>query len=152
MSKESHGQPAKQLARKLKNGNPANLGGRPKGSSNKRTMIRKALQAHFPGGEQGLWGSVATMAARGDMQAIAMLVDRLTPRFKPTSEPVTLKMDTTGTPAEMARQVLRAVADGELTPDQGRELLAALADVCRVIEVSELENRIIKLEMKAWDR
>lgn len=123
-----------------------NKAGRPKGSRNRRTLAREALQAAFPDGEQGFWSAVATQAAEGDLQAAAMIADRLYPKLKPTSEPLTLSEPLDGTPAEVARSIMRMAGAGELTTDQARELLAALADVCKIVETSELEERITKLE------
>lgn len=123
-----------------------NKAGRPKGSRNRRTLAREALQAAFPDGELGFWSAVATQAAEGDLQAAAMIADRLYPKLKPTSEPLALSEPLDGTPAEVARSIMRMAGAGELTTDQARELLAALADVCKIVEASELEERITKLE------
>lgn len=130
----------------LLNGAPPNKRGRPPGSVNKRTLIRDALRQHFPDGEAGFWQAVAQQAADGDMQATTMLADRLMPRLKPQGECVMLALDAQATPAQMARQIIAAVAQGHIAPDAGRELLAAVADVCKIVESSELEQRIQRLE------
>lgn len=125
--------------------NPNTIG-RPKGSPNKRTIIREALRQTFPEGEHGFWLSVASIASSGDLQAAAMLADRLYPKMKPQGETITLSKPLNGSLADNARTILELVADGELSPDTAKELLSALADVGKIIEVSELEKRLEKLE------
>lgn len=124
----------------------SNPRGRPLGSPNKRTIIREALQQTFPDGEHGFWLAVALQASSGDLQAAAMLADRLYPKMKPQGETITLSKPLNGSLADNARTILELVADGELSPDTAKELLSALADVGKIIEVSELENRLEKLE------
>lgn len=125
--------------------NPNTIG-RPPGSLNKRTIIRNALAQAYEGGEAGFWQAVVEMAKGGDMQAMAMIADRLYPKLKPTSEAVKLSEPLDGTLADNARALLRLVAAGELSPDTGKELLAAIADLAKIIEVADLEQRIAKLE------
>lgn len=123
-----------------------NKAGRPKGSPNKRTVIREALQETFADGEKGFWLAVATQAAGGDLQAMAMLADRLYPKMKPQGETITLSKPLDGSLADNARTILELVAGGEIAPDTAKELLSALADVGKIIEVSELQKRLERLE------
>lgn len=125
--------------------NPNKIG-RPQGSKNKRTLVREALQEIYPDGEAGFWLSIATMAKRGDMQAATMLADRLYPKLKPQSPTVVLTEPLQGTPADMARKLMQLAGNGELAASQAQELLSALADVVRIVEASELEQRLKKLE------
>ena len=120
--------------------------GRPPGSKNKRTIIREALAQAFEGGEVGFWAAVVAQAKGGDLQAAAMLADRLMPKLRPHVEPVALSEPLDGTLADNARAVLRLVARGEIGADVGKELLAAIADVGKIIEITELEQRITRLE------
>lgn len=120
--------------------------GRPKGSKNKRTLIREALQEIYPDGEQGFWLSVAAMAKEGDIQAMAMLADRLAPKLRPQAPRITLPEPLTGSLADMARQIVQHAGSGDLNTTQATELLSALANAGKVIEVSELEERLNKLE------
>jgi len=136
----------KQQKKKLLNDTPINKAGRPKGSPNKRTLVRQALEQTYPEGEQGFWLSVANMAAGGDLQAMAMLADRLYPKMKPQGETITLSRPLDGSLADNARTILELVAGGEIAPDTAKELLNALADVGKIIEVSELQKRLERLE------
>ncbi len=140
------GDMSKQPGAKLANGADRHRGGRPPGSRNKRTIIRQQLAEAFEGGEAGFWRAVAEQAKAGDLQAAAMLADRLYPRLKPTSEPVQLSEPLDGSLAENARAVLRMIAAGEISADMGRELLTSIADVAKILEVADLEKRIERLE------
>lgn len=123
-----------------------NVMGRPKGSKNRRTIIREALQQHYPEGELGFWLSVAEIARGGDMQAAAMIADRLYPKLKPQTESVTLPEPLDGTSAEMARQLVQMAGRGDISPSVAQELLKALSDVLRIVEIDELSARIAALE------
>lgn len=125
--------------------NPNKIG-RPRGSKNKRTLIREALAKTFDDGETGFWLSIASMAKGGDMQAAQMVADRLYPKLKPQSPHITLSEPLEGTPADMARQLVQMAGKGEIPSSQARELLQALGDLVRVIEVTEIEQRLEKLE------
>lgn len=47
---------------------------------------------------------------------------------------------------DTGRGLLKAVGDGQVTPNQGGKLLSALGSLARVIEVDELLNRVAALE------
>ena len=125
--------------------NPNTIG-RPPGSRNKRTIIREAMQKAYPEGEAGFWAAVVEQAKAGDLQAATMLADRLYPKLKPQGELLTLSEPLDGSPAEQARTIVRLAGAGELSTDQARDLLAALADVCKIVEATELEQRLSQLE------
>lgn len=120
--------------------------GRPAGSRNKRTLVREALAETFDDGERGFWLSVATMAKGGDVQAMAMLANRLVPTLKPQTETITLPEPLQGTSADMARQLVQMAGNGDISPSVAQELLKALADVLRIVEIDELEKRLAQLE------
>lgn len=75
-----------------------------------------------------------------------MIADRLYSKLKPVSEAVVLSKPLNGSLADNARVILELTSAGELSPDTAKELLGVLADVGRIIEVSELETRIQALE------
>lgn len=126
----------------------ANKIGRPRGSKNKRTIIREALAQTYDDGERGFWLAVAQQSKNGDLQAATMIADRLYPKLKPQSPTVVLSEPLDGTPADMARQLIKMTGGGELSSSQARELLQALGDLVRVIEITEIEERLAALEGK----
>lgn len=87
---------------------------------------------------------VLTAAKKGDMQACRLILERLVPPIKPTAETVCFELDDTDLPSA-AKSILRAVAAGELPPDQGKALIEGLGAVARVIEVAELQKAVEEL-------
>lgn len=142
----------KQLEPKLNSGAAINKMGRPRGSRNRRTIIREALAKTFTDGETGFWLAVCTQARGGDLQAAAMIADRLYPKLKPESPLIRLSEPLEGSPANMARQLIQLTGNGELSTSQTQELLSALADVVRIIEASELEARLLNLEKSLMEQ
>ncbi len=51
--------------------------------------------------------------------------------------------------ADNSRVVVKAIADGELTPEEGASVLQALASQVRIIEADEIEKRLAALEAAA---
>ena len=123
-----------------------NKAGRPAGSRNKRTILREALAATFADGEAGYWAAVCSQAKEGCTQSQALIANRLMPTLKPQSDCVTLPEPLTGTAAEQARQIIQYAGAGQIPPSTAQELLSALADVLRIVEITELEQRLQKLE------
>lgn len=107
------------------------------------------MQKAYPEGEAGFWAAVVEQAKAGDLQAATMLADRLYPKLKPQGELLTLSEPLDGSPAEQARTIVRLAGAGELSTDQARDLLAALADCVRIIEISEFEQRLAALEAQS---
>lgn len=116
--------------------------GRPKGSKNKRTLVREALQEVFPDGERGFWLAVATMAKNGDMQAMTMLADRLIPKLKPQDPGITLPAPLTGEIDSMALQIMGHVSSGAITPTQAEDLLKVLDVAGEVVKADRLRRTL----------
>jgi len=124
---------------KGKSGNPA---GKPKGAKDKRTEIREMLRPHA----SKLIQKAVGLALSGDPAALRMCLDRICPTIKATPEPVKAGLPTTGTLAERGAAIYQAVARGEITTDEGAALMQMLQAQCRIVELSELEARLSKLE------
>lgn len=121
---------------------------RPRGP-NKRSLIRQALTELDPDrGEMALWLAVARQALSGDAPSAAILANRLIPTLPPECELVSLPKPLTGTPSEQAATVLRYVATGELTTQQGRAFVQLIADGVKIAEGSEVLKRLDALEAR----
>jgi hypothetical protein len=118
-------------------GNPA---GRPKGIKDKRHRFNEAIESMIP----EVLESVFQKAVAGDMTAAKMLLDRSLPTKRPEQERVQIPVKENT--ASNARDVLKSVFDGEVSPDVGASLLSAITGVLRAIEVEELAKRIDALE------
>lgn len=75
------------------------------------------------------------------------MLERALPVYRVTSAPVELPdMDQADNLTEKANAVLRAVADGQVPPDVGAQLVSAIGSIARVTEIDELTRRIEQLE------
>ena len=118
-------------------GNPA---GRPKGIKDKRHRFNEAIESMIP----EVLESVFQKAVAGDMTAAKMLLDRSLPTKRPEQERVQISIKENT--ALNARDVLKSVFDGEVSPDVGASLLSAITGVLKAVEVEELARRIDMLE------
>ena len=112
---------------------------RPKGSKNKwRPEIllsnKKSLQQ-----------KAVDMALAGNETCLRICMDRLYPKLRNVAAPVRVKADASDL-ASQGAAIVAAALSGQLTPDVLRDLLAALADQARLVEFTEIEQRLIALE------
>jgi uncharacterized protein YjaG (DUF416 family) len=88
-------------------------------------------------------------AKGGDMIAIRLCMDRLVPPVK--DRPVTFEMpgiESAQDAAVAVGAVLRAVADGNLTPIEAAEVSKIVSTYVTALEASDLEKRIANLEAR----
>lgn len=122
-------------------GNPR---GRPKGSRNHTTRIVQALLDHE--GEI-ITRTAIEMAKGGDLAAIKLILDRLTPPLK--ERPISIDLPDTSSAAGIAAAqaaIVQAVANGELTPGEGQTLAGLVEARRKAIELLDMESRITALE------
>jgi len=117
------------------------------GNPGGRSGQTQAIRAKLAEGAEAVTRKILAAAKKGDMQACRLILERLVPPMKPTSEPVHFNLDDTDLPSA-ARSIMRAVAGGQLAPDQGKSLIDGLGAVARVIEVTELQKAIEELRQQ----
>jgi len=117
------------------------------GNPGGRSGQTQALRAKLAEGADAVTRKILSAAKKGDMQACRLILERLVPPIKPTSEPVQFELDDTDLPSA-ARSIMRAVAAGQLAPDQGKSLIDGLGAVARVIEVAELQKAVEELRQQ----
>lgn len=131
------------MAGRFKPGQSGNPGGRPKGKPDRRTALLQGLEDDLP----ELLNALKAAALAGDTQALRILLDRVLPVRKATTEPVELpELAEAGTLPEKVEAVLSAIAAGQLPPDVGALLVNAIGTAARVEEVAELRERLEALE------
>src|SRR5678810_204159 len=113
------------MSTKFKAGQSGNPAGRPKGALGKATRWRKELEPHG----EALFKVAVQHALDGDMQALKLCLERISPPVKPNSEPVVFDLTGDSLSAK-AESVLQAVADGVIDCDSGRKLIGAISDLC----------------------
>lgn len=118
-------------------GNPA---GRPSGLAS-AAKLRAAIEGEIP----AILKAMVEAALSGDVQAQKTLIDKCLPNVRPIDLAVTLPPlpDNLG---DAGRDILAAVARGDITPLQGQQLLSGLGAVTRAIEVDEIMRRLDVLE------
>ena len=135
-----------QIGVPFKPGQSGNPAGRPKGARNKTTL---AVEALLDGEAATITRKAIEKAKDGDMAAIRLCLDRLVPTVK--DRPVTFEMpgiDSAQDAAVAVGAVLRAVADGELTPIEAAEVSKIVSTYVTALEASDLEKRIANLEAR----
>jgi len=84
------------------------------------------------------------LAKEGDVQAAKVLLDRVCPALKPQGLPINLP--TNGTLAEQGNEIIRATLSGEIPPDIGSQLITALSNQGKLIELQEMQERLQRIE------
>lgn len=143
MSERTEVLPASNGPRWVK-GQSGNPRGRPPGRPDARTKITRALM------DDGLDVArvVLEAAKEGDLQACNIVLARIAPPMKAQSERVEFDFDPCASTAHQIEAVLAAIASGDLSPDSGREVIAAIGTLSNARAVEDLEARIITLEAK----
>jgi hypothetical protein len=132
-------EPGRDKSGRFQPGTSGNPGG--------RSGQTQAIRAKLAEGADAVTRKILAAAKKGDMQACRLILERLVPPIKPTSEPVQFDLDDTDLPSA-ARSIMRAVAGGQLAPDQGKSLIDGLGAVARVIEVAELQKAVEELRQQ----
>lgn len=124
----------------FKKGESGNPSGRPAGIPDKRVALRALLDPHAP----ELVAKAVELALEGDAGALKLCLDRLIPPMK--TAPVSMPGLSHGSLSDRGEAVLNALGVGEVDPTQGAQLLTAIQAQARIIETSEIIERLEALE------
>jgi hypothetical protein len=131
---------AKTRGKPFKPGNP----GKPRGARNKATM---AVATLLEGEKEALTRKAIERALDGDVTALRLCLDRISPVKKDSPVAFTLPtMETADDAAKAAGAILEAVAAGDLTPTEGTAVAGLIETFRRTLETTEIERRIAALE------
>ncbi len=144
MSEPADNGARKQRGRPFPKGVSGNPKGMATGSRHKATLILDQI-----GAEAGvsILQAVVHAAERGDMAAARIILDRAWPVRR--GRPVCLDLAAPCTAADLAEAgavVVREMARGTLTPEEGASVTAVIEAQRRIIETTELERRLAALE------
>ena len=131
----------KQLFVKGQSGNPK---GKPKGVRHTATQISYAL---MEGNLEEVLATVIERAKSGDMAACKMVLDKVLPNTK--DRPIALEMPLINDLNDVGNaqaEILQAVANGSITPNEGERVASIIEARRRSIETIDLEVRISQLE------
>ncbi|MDX1901856.1 MAG: DUF5681 domain-containing protein [Gammaproteobacteria bacterium] len=129
----------------FKPGESGNPNGRPSGSQNKRTLLIKLLEPYA----EELITKLVELARGGDVNALRLCIERLVP--KATHESVNLSFNTAEINniqylMDFGREILAAVASGEITPEVAKTLSGVADTHRRLIENGELRLKLEEIE------
>lgn len=131
----------KNLFVKGQSGNPK---GKPKGVRHTATQISYAL---FEGNLEEVLATVLERAKGGDMAACRMIIDKVLPNTKDRAIDLDLPLiNNLSGVGDAQAIILRAVATGNITPNEGERIAAIVEARRRSIETIDLEARISHLE------
>ena len=105
-------------------GRSGNPNGRPKAPPDFSAFRKKLAQD-----SKGVLLKMQELALAGDVNAARILLDRCIPAYKTVEPPLTAFTLPDGSPSEQARGVLRAMADGVLSPSVTVAIISAITAV-----------------------
>lgn len=136
----SPGNPATRpkRGRPFAKGNP----GRPPGSKNRSTLIAEALPEHW---EVEVLRAAYEKACDGDPQLLKFFLSRILPR-EPLVNVDLPTVEYADGLVEALGAILRAVADGKISPTEGAAMATIVSAQTRAIEVADVVKRVDELE------
>ena len=140
MQQSSRKTPSNTRGRPFKKGNP----GRPLGSRNKATLAAEVL---LDGKTEKLTRKAIELAIAGDTVALRLCLERIIPARRDRPVRFMVPKEARGNEiADIMRNVLDAVATGEMTPSEAQSVAAVVEGWRRAKEVGEMEDRLYALE------
>jgi hypothetical protein len=124
-------------------GNPA---GRPRGSSNRATVLAQGL---LDADAEAIVRKAVGMARDGDPVALRLCIERIMPRRERSLSIDMRRIERAHDLVAAVGDVIAAAAAGELTLPEAREFLALLESQRKALETSDLAVRIEALESAA---
>lgn len=126
-----------------KKGESGNPNGRKPGTD-QVAKLRESIATHIP----EIITQMVNKAKEGDVHAARLLLERVIPPLKSTESSVSITLPENATLSEQGQTIIQSIANGTLTPGQGQALLSGLGSQARLIEITELDERITALENK----
>ncbi len=120
--------------------------GRPRGSRNKAKSPGQDLLDEYA---IHVVRKCITLAVQGDLSAMRMCMERISPARRDASIRMSLNPIATAQDVDQAAEkVTQAIRRGKITPVEGGRMMNIVESRIRVIESVQLESRIEKLEEK----
>ncbi len=128
----------------FKPGQSGNPKGKPVGARNKATLAAEAL---LDGEAEALSRKAVEMALNGDTTALRLCLERILPPRK--GRPITFtlpQMTNTGDLRAAGLAILKAVSEGDISPDEAVAVASLIKAAREAIETDELARRLDALE------
>ena len=127
-------------------GHSGNPKGTKTGSKHRATILAEQLLSEDV---EAITKKLVTLAKRGEMAAIKIIIDKLVPNAK--SSPVKLSIPEINDVADLPQAtsaLVKAVTTAMITPDQAVEISKVLTAHYRAVELAELVERVTRLEAR----
>jgi len=130
----------------FKTGESGNLKGRPQGSGHRQQLFKNLVEPHA----EAMFDAAIKLALGGNERMLTLFLEKLLPA-KPADDAVCLAIEEGGArKADLllyyGEKILSAVSCGEITPEQGRSLMAVVESQRKNIETCELAVRLSEIE------
>lgn len=127
----------------FKRGQSGNPAGRRPGSKNKSTDLREKFKRDLP----AINRKVIEAAKAGEAWAVQLIWSRCYPPLKPQQQRAPLPGDFSGDSlTDKGKAVIDSLAAGSISADDARQVLSALADIARLTEHTDFDERLKRLE------
>ena len=123
----------------FKKGESGNPSGRRPGTT-AGAKLRKSIETKAP----AILKTVIDAAIGGDLAACKILLDRIIPVLKAQALPVNVPIGETL--PDTGGNIIVATLTGSIPPDIGSQLITALANQGRLVELQELAERLQRIE------
>jgi len=78
--------------------------------------------------------------------ALDHILKRISPIPKQVAPYIEFELDEKGTIAEKAEQIIKGIADGQVPPDIGNQLIVSMSAIMNIKDKTEFEDRLRALE------
>ena len=129
----------------FKKGVSGNSKGREPGKT-ASAKLRKAIETEA----NDIIKVLVKQAKDGDTQAAKILLDRTVPSLKPQALPINIPVGETL--PDTGNHVVDATMTGSIPPDIGVQLIRALTDQSKLVELEEISKRLVRLEKQLESR
>ena len=123
-------------------GNPD---GRPKGTGYRQQLFKALVERH----KEALFETGNDLALSGNESMLRLFLERMLPS-RPNDEPIDLDaaegLKTAYGLLESGENVLKAISQGQLTPQQAKTVMATIEMQRKNVETSEIAARVIAIE------
>jgi hypothetical protein len=137
-------QAVKARGRPFEPGQSGNPSGRPKGARNRATL---AVEALLDDEAEALTRKVVAMALEGNIAALRLCIERLSPPRRDRSVEFNLpKMESAADAVAGSSAVLESCAAGILSPGEAADVMGLIATHLRAIELAQIETGMAALE------
>lgn len=122
-----------------------NKNGRPKGSGHRQQLFNSLVEPHC----EKLFETAINLALAGNEAMLRLFLERMLPS-RPVDDEISITQEIDGKRTksllELGNSILKAVAQAEITPDQGSSLMAVIDSQRRNIETCEIDLRLKEVQ------